>query len=258
MMRVRVTLVQIDIALGEPKSNYQTITRLAKNLKPTDILLLPELWSTGYDLTNASRLAESNNGPTVQFMQSLAQQYNSYIGGSIIMNRPHGVCNTFVLVSPQGVVIATYDKAHLFRLMQEDVYLSSGQELVSTQTEFGSAGLAICYDLRFPEIFRRYADVPVDFTFLVAEWPLPRIEHWRTLIRARAIENQCYMLACNRVGKDTNNTFFGHSMVVDPWGEILLEADDSEGIFTVEIDTDSINAARAKIPVLTDRRRELC
>lgn len=256
-MRVRVALVQMGIALGNPRGNYQTVTRLTEALKPTDIILLPELWSTGYDLINAARLAESDNGFTVQFMQELAQEHNAYVGGSILMQRQHGVCNTFVLVSPQGIVTATYDKAHLFRLMQEDVYLSSGQQLVSTQTEFGPAGLAICYDLRFPEIFRRYADVPVDFTFLVAEWPLPRIEHWRTLIRARAIENQCYMLACNRVGKDTNNTFFGHSMVVDPWGEILLEADTTEGVFAVEVDTASIDAARAKIPVLTDRRKEL-
>ena len=256
-MRVRVALVQMDIALGNPKENYQTVTRLTQGLKPTDIILLPELWSTGYDLTNAAKLAESDSGLTVQFMQEIAQQHNAYVGGSILMHRDHGVCNTFVLVSPQGTITATYDKAHLFRLMQEDVYLSSGQQLVSTQTKFGSAGLAICYDLRFPEIFRHYANVPVDFTFLVAEWPLPRIEHWRTLIRARAIENQCYMLACNRVGTDTNNTFFGHSMVVDPWGEILLESDDSEGVFTVEVDTASIDAARAKIPVLTDRRREL-
>ncbi|KAF0193422.1 MAG: carbon-nitrogen hydrolase family protein [Bacillota bacterium] len=256
-MKVRVALVQMDVALGLPKQNYQTVTRLTKDLKPIDIILLPELWSTGYDLTNAAKLAESDNGPTVHFMQELAQQHSAYVGGSILMQRHHGVCNTFVLVSPQGIITATYDKTHLFGLMQEDVYLSSGRQLVSIQTEFGSAGLAICYDLRFPEIFRRYADVPVDFTFLVAEWPLPRIEHWRTLIRARAIENQCYMLACNRVGTDTNNTFFGHSMVVDPWGEILLEANDSEVIFTVEIDTASIGAARAKIPVLTDRRREL-
>ena len=257
MMRVNVALVQMDIALGLPQDNCLTVTRLTEGLKSTDILLLPELWSTGYDLTNAPKLAESENGATVRFMQELAQQHSTYVGGSILMQRSQGVCNTFVLVSPQGVVTATYDKAHLFRLMQEDVYLSSGQQLVSTQTEFGSAGLAICYDLRFPEIFRHYADVPVDFTFLVAEWPLPRIEHWRTLIKARAIENQCYMLACNRVGTDTNNTFFGHSVIVDPWGEILLEADDSEGIFAVEVDTASIGAARAKIPVLTDRRKEL-
>ncbi len=91
----------------------------------------------------------------------------------------------------------------------------------------------------------------------MAEWPLPRLEHWRTLVRARAIENQCYMLACNRVGHDPSNTFFGHSLVVDPWGEILLEAGDSEGIFTVEIDTASLLTARAKIPVLSDRRRDL-
>lgn len=256
-MKVKVALIQMDIALGNPQANYATVSRLTEGLGSPDIILLPELWSTAYDLTNAPALAESETGATVSFMRKLAQSKNACVGGSILMQRDGGVYNTFVLVSKDGSVIATYDKAHLFRLMQEDVYLSPGGKLVTATVEFGNVGLAICYDLRFPEIFRSYADVPVDFTFLVAEWPLPRIEHWRTLVRARAIENQCFMLACNRVGTDPNNTFFGHSMVVDPWGETLLEANETEGAYTVDIDTASIVAARAKIPVLTDRRKDL-
>jgi len=254
---MRVSLVQMDIAFGDRQANITKVRSLLEKASAADVILLPELWSTGYDLTRAKELAERETGPTVLFMQELAKTNKAYVGGSILRAHPSGVYNTFVLVSPQGSTLAMYDKAHLFRLMQEDVYLSPGQQLTYVPTDLGTAGLAVCYDLRFPEIFRYYADVPVDFTCLVAEWPLPRIEHWRTLIRARAIENQCFMFACNRVGQDLSNTFFGHSMVVDPWGEIILEADDTEGVYSAKIDLNSISASRARIPVLTDRRKEL-
>lgn len=256
-MQIKVTLVQMDIALGDKEQNLSRARQLTAQVAKSHFILLPELWNTGYALERAKELAEGERGPSTDFMTHLARQTEAYVGGSLLMRRHDHVCNTFVLIAPSGQIVATYDKTHLFKLMNEDKYLSPGKSLVAVPTAWGQVGLAICYDLRFPEIFRQYADVPVDFNLLVAEWPLPRLEHWRTLVRARAIENQCYMLACNRVGHDPSNTFFGHSLVVDPWGEILLEAGDSEGVFTVEIDTASIMTARAKIPVLSDRRRDL-
>lgn len=256
-MNVKVALIQMDIALGDKMANITHARDLTRNLKGANIILLPELWSTGYDLKRAEVLAEGLAGETIQYMCVTAKETGAYVGGSILASREGGVYNTFVLVSPAGEVVSTYDKAHLFRLMQEDVYLAPGKAFTTADLGFASAGLAICYDLRFPEIFRYYADKPVDMMLLVAEWPLPRLEHWRTLIRARAIENQCFVLACNRVGTDSANTFFGHSMIVDPWGEILAEGNREEAVLTAELDMTTIAAARNRIPVLTDRRKDL-
>lgn len=256
-MSINIGLVQMNITLGHKTANIGHARYLVRGLRGKQLLLLPELWSTGYDLKRAKELAEDMDGETVQFMSETAKETGAFVGGSILSAKNGGIYNTFVLVSPEGKVVATYDKAHLFRLMQEDVYLAPGAAFSSVDMGFAKAGLSICYDLRFPEIFRYYADKPVDMMLLVAQWPTPRLEHWRTLIRARAIENQCFVLACNRVGTDAANTFFGHSMVVDPWGEILVEGDDSEQVLTCELDLATIEAARKRIPVLTDRRKDL-
>lgn len=256
-MNVNVALVQMNIALGDKTTNIERARYFTRGLRGTELILLPELWSTGYDLTRARELAETMDGKALGFMVEAAKETGAFVGGSILSARRESVYNTFFLVDPEGKVAATYDKAHLFRLMQEDVYLAPGAAFSSVDMGFAKAGLSICYDLRFPEIFRHYADKPVDMMLLVAEWPLPRLEHWRTLIRARAIENQCFVVACNRVGTDSANTFFGHSMVVDPWGDVLVEGDDSEQTLTAHLNLSTIEAARKRIPVLTDRRKDL-
>ncbi|MBS3872022.1 MAG: carbon-nitrogen family hydrolase [Firmicutes bacterium] len=256
-MQLKVALIQMDIALGDLQANAQKARQLAAGLAECSFILLPELWSTGYALDRAHELAEDGTGLCTTVMREIACAKNAYVGGSVLMQREGGIYNTFVLISPTGQVVATYDKTHLFRLMQEDIFLSPGDRLVTAQTTHGQVGLAICYDLRFPEVFRHYRNAGTDFNLLVAEWPLPRLEHWRTLVRARAIENQCYLLACNRVGRDQNNTFGGHSLVVDPWGEILLEADTTEGVYVVDLETESIMAARSRIPVQGDKRSDL-
>jgi predicted amidohydrolase len=165
--------------------------------------------------------------------------------------------NTLTVFSPQGRMLAEYSKIHLFRLMQEEKYLTAGNQPVCVDLPFGRAGLAICYDLRFPELFRGYALAGADLVFLPSEWPRPRLSHWQTLVRARAIENQIFMVAVNRVGRDTANEFFGHSLVVDPWGEILTEGGEGEELITVEIDPLKVQEARRKIPILQDRRPDV-
>lgn len=256
-MKLTVALMQMDIALGDVALNAQKVRQLASKLPECAFILLPELWGTGYALERAQELAEDGMGLGTSVMREIARAKKAYVGGSLLMRREGGVYNTFVLVSPEGQIIADYDKTHLFRLMQEDMFLCPGHRLVTADTAHGRIGLSICYDLRFPEIFRHYRNEGVDFNLLVAEWPLPRVEHWRTLVRARAIENQCYLLACNRVGSDTNNIFAGHSLVVDPWGEVLLEADSAEGVYIMEIDTEKIATARSRIPVQGDKRNDL-
>jgi predicted amidohydrolase len=165
--------------------------------------------------------------------------------------------NTAVLFDAAGVAQASYSKVHLFRLMSEDQYLTAGEELAIVDFAGVKAGLAICYDLRFPEIFRRYALDGAQMVFLPSEWPHPRLAHWQTLLRARAIENQLFMIACNRTGKSRETAFFGHSCMIDPWGESVIEGGESPMLLTATIDTAMVDEVRTRIPVFADRRPAL-
>jgi predicted amidohydrolase len=141
--------------------------------------------------------------------------------------------------------------------MQEEQYLAPGQAATLLDLPWGKTGLIICYDLRFPELIRHYALQGARLILIPAEWPHPRREHWRTLLRARAIENQCFVAACNRVGQSKGAAFFGASTVVDPWGEPLIEGGETEALLTVTIDLAQVDVVRQRIPVFADRRPEL-
>ena len=154
-------------------------------------------------------------------------------------------------------MVRKYTKIHLFQLMEEHRYLAAGDQLAIVDTKWGRFGLAICYDLRFPELFRSYALSGVKAVLLVAEWPHPRLAHWQILLRARAIENQMYIIACNRAGVSKDAHFCGHSCVINPWGEIVAEAEEHEELLVTEIDMDKVDQVRAKIPVFADRKPEV-
>jgi omega-amidase len=159
-----------------------------------------------------------------------------------------------VVFSPQGQLLAEYSKVHLFRPMEEDRYLVPGQKAPVFDLPWGRSALAICYDLRFPELFRKYALAGARMVFLTAEWPYPRVMHWQTLLRARAIENQCFMVACNRVGESGDWSFFGHSAIYGPSGELIVGAAQEEMLLTAVIDLDAIQKVRQLITVFEDRQ----
>jgi predicted amidohydrolase len=165
--------------------------------------------------------------------------------------------NTSILFDPQGQQAGLYRKIHLFGVMNEDEHLAPGQHLTTVETSWGQSGLAICYDLRFAEMFRTYALNGVNMVYLPAEWPHPRLAHWQTLLRARAIENQMFMVGVNRVGHDGTYSFFGHSAIIDPWGNAVVEGGETEVLLTATIETDLVAEVRQKIPVFKDRRPEL-
>jgi predicted amidohydrolase len=146
---------------------------------------------------------------------------------------------------------------HLYRLMKEDLCLTAGAQTTIVELPWAPAGLAICYDLRFPELFRKYALAGARMVILPAEWPRPRLAHWRTLLRARAIENQMYVIACNRVGGTSGDQFPGHSAIVDPWGRAIVEGGEDEEVLTAEINLDEVTSFRKLIPVFEDRRPDL-
>ena len=259
-MKLTISLGQIDIKLGDPQANLAKVTEMSREAarRGSDIVIFPELWSTGYDLENAAKHATTTDKGIFAQTAVLAQENKiSILGSCLSWQGEAAFGNTAVLHDKTGALVAEYSKVHLFRLMAEDQYLASGDQLTLVETEWGMTGLAICYDLRFPEMFRRYALMGARMVLLPAEWPQPRLKHWRTLLRARAIENQMFMIACNRVGETNGTTFFGHSCMIDPWGETILEAGETGVLLTATIDTAVVDTVRQRIPVFEDRREEL-
>jgi predicted amidohydrolase len=258
-MQLRIALAQMEIQPGQPAANLARADSWASEAAKlgSDLLLLPELWSSGYDLERARALASKPNSGAHAAMADLARRHRLFVYGSILVEREPGkIGNTGLLFDPEGKAIAEYAKVHLFRLMNEDRHMQPGDRPVLVETPWGKTGLAVCYDLRFPELFRAYAVQGARAVLLVAEWPLPRLMHWQTLLRARAIENQLYMIACNCVGSSNGVQFFGHSTIVDPWGDIIVEADDRETLVTAAIDMARVEEVRRKLDVLSDRRPE--
>lgn len=258
-MQLTISLGQMDIAFGEPARNLQTVTRLAAEAarRGSDILLLPELWSTGYDLARAEIHATATEAGIFAAVRALAQEHRLTIIGSCLSRLGSGrFGNTLTVALPDGNSGGEYSKLHLFRLMDEDQYLTAGDRPAVVELPWGKTGLAICYDLRFPELFRHYALAGANLICLPAEWPHPRLAHWRTLLQARAIENQLFVAACNRVGVVGQTRFCGHSCLIDPWGETIIEGGETEMLLTAEIDVARVADVRARIPIFADRRPE--
>jgi omega-amidase len=262
---VTISLIQMDCLLGKPKENFARAAALIAEARRrgSDLVVLPELWSTAYDLENAGSHAALLAGRTrgaswFGRFAGLAKANRLWLTGSLLEMQADGkYYNCMPVYGPDGALKAAYRKIHLFRLMEEDVYLAPGQDTTLLNLPWGRTGLAICYDLRFPELFRRYALNGAQLLLIPAEWPSARQEHWRTLLRARAIENQCYVAACNRVGTSQGIEFCGRSAVIDPWGETLIEGGADEDVLTISIDLGECAAARQRIPVFDDRRPEL-
>ena len=233
----------------------QMVTGAAR--QNSQVVLLPELWSTGYDLSNAQALARENQALLPEIAR-LACENSVFIGGSLLLGREGKVYNTFVFQPPTQNEPVLYSKIHLFRLMSEDRWLTPGDQLQQVEAPWGQTGLAICYDLRFPEMFRHYALAGSRLFLISAEWPLARIQHWQILLRARAIENQCFIAATNCTGLCGGETFGGSSAVISPWGETLVEASTGQPeLHTISIDMDQVPSVRNKIPILKDRRPDV-
>lgn len=256
-MKLKVACLQMDITFGKPEKNFIAAeAMILKALKSNpDVLVLPELWTTGYDLTRLDEIADQDAAFALAFLKETAQKNKVHlIGGSVAKKTAEGIYNTLLIVDNNGDLIHEYSKLHLFKLMNEHLYLKGG----SARGEFSLdnrkfAGM-ICYDIRFPEWIRTHTAEGAEALFVVAQWPLARLSHWRTLLIARAIENQCYVIACNRSGSDPANVFAGHSMIIDPWGDVLAEGSETEEILHAEIDLDKVKEVRSLIPIFDDRK----
>ncbi|MDC3413222.1 carbon-nitrogen family hydrolase [Terrihalobacillus insolitus] len=258
-MSLQIALLQIDVAFGDPQANFNHVeVKLQEVAKNVDVIVLPELWTTGYDLTRLDEIADPEAQEAFSFLSKLAKRYQVHIvGGSVAKRGENGVTNTLLVINRKGQLVKEYSKAHLFRLMDEEKYLIEGHERGNFELEGHPSAGVICYDIRFPEWIRTHVIDQTKVLFVVAEWPKPRIDHWRALLISRAIENQCFVIACNRVGSDPNNEFGGHSIVVGPWGEIIVEAAEEETILYAEIDLDQVDEVRQRIPIFSDRRPDI-
>jgi len=257
-----IALLQFDLAFGQPEQNRQKVRELAQEIaqaeEKTDVLVLPELWDTAYDLKRLDEIADDNGEQAKKLLSEVAKQLHSnVIGGSIAEKIGDQVYNTTYVFNREGEMVARYSKVHLFKLMDEDKYLAAGDEPGLYTLDDQPAGSVICYDIRFPEWLRSYALKGTKALFVCAQWPHPRLQHWRQLLIARAIENQMYVVACNRVGEGGKTTFCGHSIVIDPWGEIVAEALQQEEILRAKIDLELVDEVRGRIPVFADRRSSL-
>jgi predicted amidohydrolase len=249
----------MDIELGEPDANRAHAADLARIAgEGSDLVVLPEMFTTGYCLARlANGLADRDGEPTSSLLSSLARELKVHVVATFANQRGGRVFNTMTVHGPDGRSLAIYDKVHLVPMMDEHKWLAPGERLATCDIAGVRAGLAICYDLRFPELFRSLALAGAEMFVMPAEWPAARIAHWTKLVQARAIENQAFVIACNRVGADEQNPFPGMSLVADPMGEVVAEADSREQVLRAELDFSVLEEFRAKVPVFKDRRPEV-
>ncbi|HSW35382.1 MAG TPA: carbon-nitrogen family hydrolase [Candidatus Limnocylindrales bacterium] len=222
-----------------------------------DIVVLPEIWGTGFfNFERYATESESLQGETFTRLAPWAEKIGCYLlAGSIIEKDGSDFYNTALLIGPDGSLVGKYRKIHLFGYhSQEGKIMTRGADIVTLKTDFGIWGISICYDLRFPELYRKMVEAGAEVIFVVSAWPLARLEHWLLLNRARALENLCYLVSCNCAGHLKEHTFCGNSMVVDPWGEIVALAGTDEELLAAKIDLGKVAAIRAVFPALHDRQ----
>jgi len=250
---MKVAIIQSDIIWENPQANRKHFEQKIKVIQEEiDLIVLPEMFSTGFTM-NPSKVAETMQGETVAWMQSMANAYHCAVTGSIVIQENDHYYNRMVFVFPNGEV-QSYDKRHLFSLAKEEAVFTSGKEKVIVDYKGWKICLQICYDLRFPVFARNVENY--DMLLYVASWPKPRINAWDTLLKARAIENMCYVIGVNRIGFDGNNyEYIGHSQGVDFLGNYVVAPFEDENIKIMTLYKDQMLETRSKLNFLEDRDR---
>ncbi|MFI5797030.1 carbon-nitrogen family hydrolase [Streptomyces sp. NPDC051677] len=256
---MRASLIQIAVEEGESvESRRLRVAALVREQAgAADLVVLPELWTTGaFAYEDFGGEAEPLDGPTYEAMAKAASDAGVWLhAGSIPERDPEGpLYNTSLVFSPSGELAAAYRKIHRFGFDKgEAVLMGAGEELMTVRLPETAVGIATCYDLRFPELFRGLVDAGAETFVVCAGWPERRRAHWTLLAQARAVENQAFVLACGTAGTHAGVPQAGHSIVVDPWGEVLAEAGAGEEILRVEFDPAKVAATREQFPALKDR-----
>jgi predicted amidohydrolase len=249
--------IQFNITLGEIDRNLVKAEAALRRAaaRGAQLAVLPEMWSAGFAYKKLPELAAAT--PRVlEAVARLSRELDLVVVGSLPELVDGKVCNT-AYVTDRGVLAGSYRKLHLFSLMNEDEHIAAGAHSTVVDTVVGKIGLAVCYDLRFPELFRKLALDGAEIICLPGEWPAPRQLHWRTLLRARAIENQCFVVAANCCGRQGKLDFFGMSLIIAPRGELLAEGDDFATELVATCDFQELTDYRAQITCFADRRPDV-
>ena len=258
MSTLTISTIQTNLHWENKTANLQMLEEKVNELyQKTEIVVLPEMFNSGFSM-NAAMLAEKMDGTTVQWMRKLSVENRVILTGSLIIEEENKFYNRLIWMMPNGEY-GYYDKRHLFAYSGEDKDFSSGNKRLITSVKGWKLNMMVCYDLRFPVWARQSTPkdeknlYEYDVLIYVANWPERRSHAWKTLLCARAIENQCYVIGVNRVGSDGNDIrYSGNSLVIDPLGEVLYHMADEEDIFTITLQKERLDEVRAKFPFLKD------
>lgn len=253
MSLLTITLIQSNLHWEDKQANLSMFEEKIKSIDKTEIVILPEMFSTGFSMKPAT-LAETMDGTTFQWMQRMAAEKKIILTGSVIIEEDRHYYNRLIWMLPNGS-FGYYDKRHLFAYGSEDQFYTAGNKRLIASAKGWKINLQVCYDLRFPVWARQQIQETPEYDLLiyVANWPQRRSIAWKTLLQARAIENQCFVAGLNRVGNDGDNIYHaGDSMVIDPLGEILYQKSDEEDVFTITLDKEKIETVRNKFPFWKD------
>ena len=258
---MKIACVQMDMKLGHSDENFALAAQLIeKAMESTpDVVVLPETWNTGFfPKENLAALSDRECSRVKAEIGFLAKKFSVNIVAGSVANAKNGkVYNTACVFDREGNCIGSYDKTHLFTPMGEEQYFAKGDHLCRFTLDGVSCGIIICYDLRFPELSRSLALQGLDMLFVVSQWPEARIPHLQTLTAARAIENQVFLVCCNACGMAGDTRFGGNSLILDPLGNPIAQAGETEQILTGVCDLQVLTSIRGSIPVFQDRCPEL-
>lgn len=256
MSTLSVTVIQTDLAWEDKKRNLAHLSdKINCITEKTEVVILPEMFTTGFSM-RPKLLAEKMDGVTVQWMKKMSADKKIILTGSVIIEDDGHYYNRLIWMLPNGEY-GYYDKRHLFAYAEEHTHFSAGSKRLIACAKGWKINLLVCYDLRFPVWARQSknesSEAEYDLLIYVANWPQKRSNAWKTLLQARAIENQCYVVGVNRVGSDGNNiAYSGDSMIIDPLGEILYDKPNEEDVFTCTLERETIQNARERFPFLKD------
>ena len=260
-MMMNVTLLQYSIAWEDKEANFEIVKGLLENYAPNEenrLIVLPEFFATGFTMESEA-MAEEQLGKSEQFLIELAKEKSAHVIGGVALTKSHGVkpANCAVVASPGGEIICRYEKTHPFTRGEEDLHYSQGEKIYTIDIGGVSVSPSVCYDLRFPEVFRIAAHSDTQVYVVIANWPEKRIQHWVTLLQARAIENQAYVIGVNRCGQDPNFNYVGRSIAVDYMGEILADAGSEACAVEASLNMTELSEWREDFPALIDMHDDL-
>ncbi|MCG8600069.1 MAG: carbon-nitrogen family hydrolase [Verrucomicrobiales bacterium] len=248
---MNITGLQWNLAWEDRDANYSRVRELLSDAGTTDLLILPEMFSSGFSM-NVAATAEPDDLPTEAFLRELAGNHSAAALGGLVRPGEEKCHNELIAFSPDGVELGRYRKNRTFRYTNESDFYENGTDITVFEWQDWKIAPLICYDLRFPELFRRATAKGAELIVVIASWPSVRVDHWVTLLRARAIENLAYVVGVNRTGQDPNLEYPGRSIVVDPRGEIVADGGADDGLIEAEIDLEKVRGWRSEFPALLD------